>query len=156
MNDATLNEMNAMDDLLDATLDDLADMPEFKPFPAGAHKVSIAWDYSEYATKKQIKLTAKYIEPVELTDSDTVPPKAGDTTTQIFTMKKKDGTKNEIGEGQWKNMLAGLVGNFPGSNKEIMDSSSGAEVLLITKLRADKRDANDIKWYTDFVSIAVI
>ena len=156
MTEATLNGMTDLDSLLYGTLDDLADMPEFKPFPIGAHKVKLTWDYSELKEKKCIKLTATYIEPVELADPSEVPPKAGDSTNNTYFLVKTDGTKNEYNEGAWKNMLAGLKDSFPGSPREIMDASQGAEVLLITKLRADKRDKNDIKYYTDFVSVAVI
>lgn len=155
MTEQTLNTINDIESLLDANLDDLADMPEFKPFPVGGHKVTIQWDYSELKEKKIIKLSATYIEPVEIADGAT-PPAAGDKTTVTFFLRKKDGTVNEFGEGQWKAMLEGLSERFPGSAREIMDASNGAEVLLITKQQIDKSDKNDIKVYTKFEKIAVI
>lgn len=156
MTETTLNAMDDIESLLDAKLDDLADMPEFKPFPAGAHKATIKWDYSELKEKKIIKLSAIYVEPVELNDTDAIPPKAGDKSTVTFFLRKKDGTVNEFGEGQWKLMLEGLSVSFPGTAKEIMDTSDGAEVLLITKIQQDKSDPKDIKNYTKFEKIAVL
>lgn len=156
MTEATLNNIDDLDSLLDGTLDDLADMPEFKPFPVGAHKVTIKWDYSELKEKKVIKLSATYVEPVELNDATEVPPKTGDKSTVTFFLRNKDGTVNEFGEGNWKTMLEGLKENFPGTNKEIMDASDGAECLLITKHQIDKRDPKDIKTYTKFEKIAVM
>lgn len=156
MTDTTLNAMDDIESLLDAKLDDLADMPEFKPFPIGAHKVTIQWDYSELKEKKVIKLSATYVEPVEFDDPNAIPPKAGDKCTVTFFLRKKDGTVNEFGEGQWKVMLEGLTERFPGSAREIMDSSNGAECLLITKVQVDKSDKNDIKTYTKFEKIAVM
>ena len=42
MTEQTLNL--DIDNLLDGTLDDLADAPEFKPFPLGAHKIVMKWE----------------------------------------------------------------------------------------------------------------
>jgi hypothetical protein len=157
MTNETLNGMNDMDNLLDGTLDDLADMPEFKPFPAGAHRATIQWDYSKFAAEKIVELKITAIETVELANPEDTPVKAGDTTNQRLMFLKKDKTPNEIAQGQFKNLIKPLTEHFgTANNRETMDASNGAEVLVITKIRADKRDANDIKYYTDVTTLSVV
>lgn len=144
-----------MDDLLDGTLDDLADMPEFKPFAAGAHKVTIQFD----TTKKindmpaiEVKLTM--VESVELVNPEDTPPAPGDSTNVIFILKKKDDkgniVRNELAEGQFKNLIASLAPAFPEakSNREIIEAAQGYEVLASTSIRENKKDKNNIKSYT--------
>lgn len=155
-----LNQAISMDDLLDGTLDDLADVPEFKPFAAGAHRVTINFD----ATKKindmpaiEVKLT--HLETVELTNPEDTPPKAGDTTNVIYILKKKDDkgqvVRNELAEGQFKNLLASLAPSFPEAttNRAIMEAAQGYEVLAATSIRENKKDRNNIKQYTSLDSV---
>lgn len=159
-----LNQNNSsLDDLLDATLDDLADMPEFKPFAAGAYRMKINWD----ATKKindmpavELKLTV--IELAELVNPEDTPSAPGDTTNVLFILKKKDDTgkivANELAQGQMKNILSVLAEAFPEakSNREIMVASENFEVLGVTSIRENKKDKNNIKRYTSLDSVTVI
>lgn len=158
-----LNQNVSMDDLLDGTLDDLADMPEFKPFAPGAHKVTLNFD----ATKKindmpaiEVKLTV--VETVELVNPEDTPPKAGDTTTVIFILKKKDDkgnvVRNELAEGQFKNLLASLAPAFPDAttNRAIMEAAEGFEVLASTSIRENKKDKNNIKQFTSLDAIVLV
>lgn len=150
--DDMLND--SMDDLLDGTLDDLADMPEFKPLPPGAHRLTIKWDYSTFPKDKIIKLEAKVVETVELSNATKdEPAKPGDELKFMFFFLKSDGSKSEFGEGAVKALLKPLSDHFGASSlRDSMDKSQGCEVLAITKLRADKRDKSDIKYYTEIVS----
>lgn len=160
----TLNQDISFDDLLDGTLDDIADMPEFKPFAAGAHKLSLQWDYTKKINDMpaiELKLTC--IESVELTNPEDVPPKAGDTTNVIFILKKKDEqgkvVRNELAEGQWKKILAELAPAFPEANgnpRALMDGSKGFEVLGVTSIRENKKDKNNIKQYTSLDAITLL
>lgn len=150
-----LNQNVSFDDLLDGTLDDLADVPEFKPFAAGAHKLKLQFD----PTKKindmpaiEIKLT--HVETVELVNPEDTPPNPGDTTNVIYILKKKDDkgniVRNELAEGQFKAILASLAPAFPEAktNREIMEAANGYEVLGSTSIRENKKDKNNIKYYT--------
>jgi hypothetical protein len=165
MTNQTNNPSCDMDDLLDATLDDLPDAPEFKPFPAGAHRCSIQWAFKEIGGLKNCpEITLKMIETVEASDTEATPAKAGDTTSVAYMLKKKDKDNpgqfvtNEIAAGQFKEVLKSLsAGGFAGaSGREIMEASNGAEVLVVTGTRADKRDQNNIKYYTDIKSLQVM
>jgi hypothetical protein len=164
MSNSELNQNVSLDDLLDGTLDDLADVPEFKPFAAGAHKMTLKFD----ATKKindmpaiEVKLTI--IESVELTDPTATPPAAGDTTNVIYILKKKDDkgnvVRNELAEGQFKALMASLSPSFPdagGSPRKIMEAADGFEVLGLTSVRTNAKDKNNIKHYTSLESVQVL
>lgn len=162
MSNQELNQNVSLDDLLDGTLDDLADMPEFKPFAAGAHRMTLKFD----ATKKindmpAIELKLTIVESVELSDPTQTPPAAGDTTNVIFILKKKDDkgnvVRNELAEGQFKKIMAELSPAFPeaaGSPRKIMEAADGYEVLGLTTTRADKRDKTKV--YTSLESVQVL
>ena len=150
----------SIDSLLDGTLDDLADVPEFKPFPMGAHKVTIKWDIKEINSQPAIELALTAVETIELTNPETDKPvAAGDTTNVMFMLKKKDGTNNDLAQGQWKELMKPLAAHFgTTSNKATMEASNGAEVLVITDVRksVSKTDANDVKYYSSVKSLSVI
>ena len=163
MSQAEINQNVSMDDLLDGTLDDLQDMPEFKPFAAGAHRLKLNWDWTKKINDMPaVELKLTMIEPVELVNPEDTPPAVGDTTNVVFILKKKgdDGkvVRNDLAEGQWKAILASLSPAFPDakSNKEIMEASQGYEVLGVTGVRENKKDKNDIKRYTSLNSVTLI
>ena len=150
----------SFDDLLDGTLDDLKDIPEFKPFAAGAHKMTLKFD----ATKKinempaiEVKLTI--IESVELANPEDTPPAPGDTSNVLYMLKKKDDkgvvVDNELAQGQFKELMKALSPAFPDakSNREIMAAAEGYEVLGVTSIRENKKDKNDIKRYTSLDTV---
>ena len=151
-------DTSSIDSLLDGTLDDLADIPEFKPFPVGAHRVTIKWEVKAINTKPAIELTVTAIETLELTDPTATPLAKGDSTSVLFQFTKKDGSKNELAEGQFKELMRPLAAAFgTNSNRETMAASNGAEVSVITSQRkvTSKTDATDIKYYTAIDTLIV-
>jgi hypothetical protein len=154
MNAATQNAN--IDDLLDGTLDDLADAPQFKPFPAGAHVVKLNWDVKNIGNSPAIEAKFTHQSTAELANPDDELPKPGDTCSTAFILKDKEGKKNELAEGQWKEILKNLKeGGVAGeTNREIMDASNGMEVMLVSALRKDKNDPS--KFYLVIKSVNVI
>lgn len=154
---APTNAAVSIDSLLDGTLDDLADIPEFKPFPLGAHRATINWEVKAVNNVPCIELKVTGIETLELTNPDDVAIKAGDSTNVIFMLKKKDGTENELAQGQWKELLKPLAAHFgTTSNRDTMEKSNGAECVVVTGIRADKRDAQNIKYYTTITNLQLV
>lgn len=109
-----------MNDLLDETLDDLADLPSVAPFTAGAHKVQV----NVFRKKAKegngfrpgaymVRFTHK--EVLELSDPNATPPNAGDQALLNIFTKKKDGSANEFGQGQLK-MILSPIGERLGMN----------------------------------------
>lgn len=146
-----MSELNTdIDSLLDGSLDDIADLPEFKPYPVGFHKVSINLAAKKMGEKTGIELSMKYIESIELSDPTAIAPKAGDTTNIAFFLD------NELGQGQFKNVITALKSLAPegATNREIMAAAADAVVLVSTKQRADKNDATKV--YTQLVNLSLV
>jgi hypothetical protein len=123
-------------DMLDETLDDLADMPETKPFPAGAHLADVK-------IKRNPKKPGAYVvemihkATVELGNPSDTEPKEGDKSTLFITTKKKDGTVNEIGQGQIKMFLKPIAAML-GSNSIndcIAATKDGISMIIVCGVR---------------------
>lgn len=156
MNDATA--MMDIDSLLDGTLDDLADMPEFKPFPIGAHRVTIQMEQKLINEIPSIEVKINALETVELTDPEATPCMPGDSTNVMFMLFKKDNNKlvpNELGQGQFKNFMASLKPSFPDlkSNRELMEAAQNLECLMSTGQRKDKNFKENGKIYTSIEAV---
>ncbi len=142
----------SLESLLDATLDDLADLPEFKPFPAGAHRVTIILESKEVNKKPCVEMKMRAIETVDLAEpqSETnVPLVAGTESGVLFVLD------NDIGQGKFKEIMKVLAAKFGTSKvRDTMESAKNAECLVITKLRTNKEDKSIV--YTDVVKLEVL
>lgn len=137
-------------DLLDQSIDELADLEGFEPLPAGTHRVSINWDTKEINDKPAVTLSMKLLECIECSDSRQEPPEPGKTSDIAYLLKKDDGEDNKISQGQLKEVLLALQPYVGGDlSREIMENSDGAEVIVTLKVRPSKKDPdqkfNDIK-----------
>lgn len=137
-----------MDSLLDGTLDDLADAPEFKPFPAGTHRVSITITQKKIGTHPAFEVGMTAIETLELADPSQEPLTAGATSSVAYMMDV------EIGQGNFKKLLKSLAGHFGAmSNRDLITNAQNAEVLVVTKQRMNKEKTQT---YTDIVEMQVV
>jgi hypothetical protein len=128
---------NSLDNILDATLDDLADMPSISLFPNGAHKVKLESKINK--EKASVQITMHYVEPLELADPTSSTPAAGDKNSVFFNLKKKDGTANEYAQGALKEIVKVLQGTFGGATTtEVLENAKDAEVAVVTKIRVGK------------------
>lgn len=137
-------------DMLDETLDDLADLPESKPFPAGAHACKMK-------VRRNTKKAGQYIvelihqATVELASATDTEPKEGDKSTVFIATKKKDGTVNEIGQGQLKIILKpiGAMLNTSSVNEILEATKDGVDVIAVVSIRKSKdeqyEDSQQIK-----------
>ena len=149
MTDNIDNANTTLDDLLDCTLDDLEDLPEFKPFPVGAHKVLITLALKEINNKQAVELDIKAIETIELINATDTPLKEGDSTSIAFFMD------NEFGRGALKKVAIPLAEALEtGSIRELIEECKGVECMIVTSLRKDKNDPD--KFYTNIKELAVL
>jgi hypothetical protein len=143
-----MSENFNIDSLLDGTLDDLADAPEFKPFPAGTHKVNITITQKKIGTHPAFEVGMKAVETIELANSDDAPLAAGATTSVAYMMD------NDLGQGNFKKILASLAAHYGAkSNRELIADAQNAEVAVVTKIRQNKDKTQS---YTDIVELQVI
>lgn len=138
-----------MASLLQGTLDDLADMPEFKNFPAGTHRCRIFISQKEVAGHPSFELLMKHMETLELTDPTQTPPAPSDEASTLYMMD------NELGQGSFKKLLKSLVeGGITGANvSELIQNANNSECLVVTGLRKKK---GTTKEYMDVVELQVV
>lgn len=154
-----LNQDMDLDNLLDETIDDLADMPETKPFPDGAHLVNLKLkrltDDKKKVVPGKFMVELEYISEIELSDPDTeesARSKEGDKNAVWIHTVKKDGTKNEFGQGQLKLIIKPIADHLGVTtvSEVIAATEEGLQVIAVTKIRKAKAgsgydDAMDIK-----------
>jgi hypothetical protein len=141
-----------VDALLDGTLDDLADMPEFKPYPVGTHAVTLSI-IDKTAQKDRVnghpgfEVKMKAVETLELANPDDTPLAAGAETSVLYLLD------NPIGQGSFKKLLASAAEHFGAkSNRELIADLQGATVAVVTRQRANK---DKTQTYTDIVEMKV-
>ena len=143
----------SLDNLLDSTLDDLADLQKFEPLPKGSYRLSVGWetpDNDEFIIV-QLKLTMLEVLQIPGLEEDKF-PQVGKAATFYMRLQRKDGepmlwkdgTENNTDQGRFKEVLLALapVFNPDGTltNRQMMEASEGAEVLATLGTRANKQD----------------
>jgi hypothetical protein len=141
-----------VDALLDGTLDDLADMPEFKPYPVGTHAVVLTI-VDKTAARDRVnghpgfEVKMKAVETLELANPDDTPLTAGAETSVLYLLD------NPIGQGSFKKLLASAAEHFGAkSNRELIADLQGATVAVVTRQRQNKEKTQT---YTDIVEMKV-
>lgn len=103
------------DSLLDKSIDDLADLPEFKVPDTGVYKLSVVCDTKEINNKPAVTARLTVREVVELVDS-TIPEeqraKAGDSFDLMFLLKNDAGEDMEISWGRLKEFAQPFQAHF--------------------------------------------
>lgn len=130
-----MTDLDSMEDLLDATLDDLEDLPEFKPFNPGAHKALASFSEKEINGVDSVELELTLIETLELSDPQDTPDEPGTTCSTMFMLN------NKFGRGNLKKCALpfGAALGF-GTIREIVDGVQGVECVVLTSVRKDKND----------------
>lgn len=141
-------------DILDQQVEDLSDLPEFKPWPAGTYLIDLTTEIDEVEqtlengnkVKRQVpKLVNNFKEVIELDNPDDEAP--GEKAKFFIStyLVKKDGTRNEFGEGQLKMYLVALKDMYPdaGTNRELITAADGTQLAITVKVRKRKdQDGN--------------
>jgi len=128
--------------LLDANLDDLADMPEFLVPPAGAYEADVV----DIAEKKVgdnggVEVKFRLVNTLELANATDTPVAPGTETSLFFNLQ------NEFGQGDFKNFLKPISAATGISNtRELMTAVKGMRIMLVTKVRSGKGENADKKY----------
>jgi len=141
-----------IDSLLDSTLDDLEDLPEFKVYPAGTHRCIMKLEKKVIGEGEKafpaIEAKLSYISPEELADPAEEAPKAGDESNSVYNLT------NPYGQGNLKKLLGGFAEQV-GSTKLadiVAHFAEGVEVVVTTKIRKNKEKTQS---YLDIVSAEI-
>ena len=135
-------QIDMLDDLLDATLEDLADAPAWQEYPPGVHRCTVE-EVEQFKVndepKAGVKIKLKGIETVEAQDPDKV-IEPGQVTSLSFFLKHPNENVQKMGQGGFKEIMTATAAQFgTASNRELMEKLKGAEVLVVTDLRKDKK-----------------
>ena len=125
-----------LDSILDSSIDDLADLPEFGIYPSGVHRVIINWESKEVNKHPSMEMKMKLIETVELANpAEDQPVAAGVESSALFMLD------NEFGQGAFKKIMKVLAGAC-GTRKisETVEASNGMEVTVVVVTKPDKKD----------------
>jgi len=130
---------DSLDSLLEGTLDDLADLPEFKPFPNGAHKCTVKFERKEINKHPAVEVGFVMIETLELAAGEETPSTKGATANVAYMLD------NEIGQGKFKELMKTFSEAAGGGKKlgELMAEYQNAEVVVVTKKRANKEKTRE-------------
>lgn len=144
--------------LLDANVTDLADLQKFEPNPAGSYRMGISWELPDHEDTVIVVMTLTTLECLDVpgVEEDKM-PEPGKKATFYMRLQHKDGspllwpdkTPNTQDQGRFKEVLLALVPVFNPdgtlSNRQMMEASEGAEVLVTLKVKASKADS-DVKF----------
>lgn len=136
-------------DLLDAELEDLAELERFTPIPAGSHICTLDWSFPDHESQVIVALKLTVVETAEMASMSEDAPEPGKTSMIRFALQNKDGTPimtekggvNTFGQGQLREVLTMLQPTVGGSKtREIIENSQGATALVHLAVRASKKD----------------
>lgn len=130
-----------LDSILDSSIDDLADLPEFGIYPSGVHRVIINWESKEVNKHPSMEMKMKLVETVELANpAEDQPVTAGQESSSLFMLD------NEFGQGAFKQIMKTLAAAC-GTNKisETVEASNGMEVQVVVTVKPDKKDPSTLR-----------
>lgn len=150
--------MQSMEDLLNSSVDQLADLKEFKPLPVGQYRMIFDWEKSE--APLGVRMTLRVQEVIELADpseenmADASAPDAKETI--LFAFFNKDGEPNSFGQGQLKLIVSDVLAPVFGGNNtgETLNNAKGAEVIAVLAHRSNTKDG-ETKTYPSLKSLVL-
>ena len=142
-------EMN-FDDILDQSIDDLADLPEFKiPF-TGMYRLTVTAETKEINKKPAVATHFVVVDLIELADSS-IPEeersKPGDKFDIAYILKDDEGNKNEIGEGSMKKFLLPFHEHFGDKSiRNVIMTHLATPVSITAKVERRERKKEEGKF----------
>lgn len=149
------------DTLLDKSIDDLKDLPEYKVPHTGMYKLSVTMTAKEVNNKPALSADFKVRELVELADS-TIPEedraKEGDGFNMLYVLKNEEGEDLEISWGRLKELLKPFEAHFGTKNlKELVTQHLSTPVDITAKVTRKERkdDKGEVRIDARVTDIAV-
>lgn len=133
-----------LDALLDASMDDLADLPPMGVPPTGNYQLSVTASREASQDKKSeyFKFSYEVVEIGEVkNDEEANDVKVGMKFTEMFSPFKKDGTMNDLGIGFLKERAAPFAAHF-GTQRlgDTIQQIQGVVINATLTRRQDKKD----------------
>lgn len=140
-----------IDDLFNASIDDLADLPSFETPPAGSYLLTASMEVKEVNQKQCVEASFTVNETVELADPATSTPVANGT--KFSTLFQMD---NEFGVGNLKKFLKPFAEHYGTSNigKLVRDEIKNVSISGLIKTRKDKNDPDKVYGTVTNITVA--
>lgn len=143
-----MSETIELSSLLDIELNQLADMPEFKVLPPGAHRVVLKFESKKINDNPAVEVKLTLLETLELANATDTPCDVGTECAVMYTLN------NEFGQGKFKELMKPLCAHHGITNlAKAVEASQSMEVVVVTKTRQNKEKTQT---YLDIVSVNVI
>lgn len=137
----------SMEDMLNASVDELVDLKEFKPLPEGEYIFIFDWEKSTQPLGVRLILRVKEVvelaNPSEENLAEAGAPDAKESL--LFNFFTKDGEDNSFGQGQLKKIISEeLKPTFAPEEGatviQVLDAAKGAEIRGVLKHRTSTKD----------------
>jgi len=130
-----------IEDLMDASIDDLKDLPPFIVPPVGHYKLQVSLERKVVNTHPCVEAQFVVQETLELKNPAETPVENGTKFSTLYTMD------NEFGQGNFKLFLAPLLEGLGLQGKkvsEVIASVKNVVIAATVKQRPDKEDKDKI------------
>lgn len=131
-----------MEDLMDASIDDLQDLPAFEVPPKGHYKLAVSLERKVVNDKPCIEAKLVVREVLELADQNEKKPEVGAKFSQLFMMD------NEYGQGGFKEFvkpIASGMGLVSPKVSQLIEVVQNIEITATVKHRVHKEDVKKPK-----------
>jgi hypothetical protein len=144
-----------LDELLNGSVDNLADKPEFKPYPPGVHGVAVFFKEKKEKDFQGVEIRFSYAEAVELKNPEDQAPEAKAEQVLQLNLLAENETQREFAQGTYKDIVQALIARFGvGSPRDLMNNNQGAGAIITTGLRkAGKKASNPDAQYLELLKI---
>lgn len=144
-----------VEDLLDANLDDLKDLPGFIVPPLGHYKLSVSLEKKVVNDKQCIEAGCTVLETLELASPNDKPVENGTKFSQLFMMD------NEWGQGGFKGFVLPIATALGiGKVGEAVAKIQGVQIAATIKHRYHKDDkalpVADRRTYANLMNVEVM
>lgn len=144
-----------LDELLSGSVDNLADKPEFKPYPAGVHGVAVFFKEKKEKDFQGVEVRFTYVEAIELSDPAEKAPEPKAEQVLSLNLLAENEQQREFAQGTYKQIVQALIAKFGvGSPRDLMNNNQGAGAIVTSSLRkAGKKASNPDAQYFELKNI---
>lgn len=142
-NQSKANALDAIENLLDKEIDDLADLPEFKAPHTGIYRLTVTAVPKEIADKAAVEASFVVVDTIELADptlEDSERSKPGDKFSVAFFLQDNEGKDSELGFGRLKEFVKPFQAHYGTANlKQLILENLKEPTSIVAKVERKER-----------------
>lgn len=126
-----------IEDLMDSSIDDLADLPPFEVPPKGHYKLSVSLSRKTINDKPTIEASFTVLETLELASQNDKQVENGTKFSQLFMMD------NEFGQGGFKLFIQPIAAGLNLGGKKMSEVIAAVQNVQLAGTIKHRKDKND-------------